>query len=164
MVRRGIRSALLMALRARRVASGTNGSGGGSDLHPGRATDWTTYQTVPPPTGSAGPRERDEDHREHDGRDALAAFRASPLKRPITARTAATNGEGAAEISPDEQRDQALSTRPASANQNAAHAVGLERRSTEEDIRRFAPAAPGRVWTVRGVTSMKFSVRYDVLL
>src|SRR5688572_5643192 len=62
-----------------------------------------------------------------------APLRASPLKRAITARIAAMIERPPPTISPMNS-GMGMSTRPASANQNAAQAVGFERRSTEEDM------------------------------
>src|SRR6187402_920387 len=56
--------------------------------------------------------------------------RESPLRRPITARIAATIERAPPRISPM-NNGMGMSRRPASANQNAAQAVGLEVRSTE---------------------------------
>jgi hypothetical protein len=95
-------------------------------------TGRSTYQTVPPPTEMPPHVSAMKIAANTTGAMPLP-LRASPLKRAITARIAATIERAPPRISPMNS-GMGMSTRPASANQNAAQAAGLERRSTEEDM------------------------------
>src|SRR5215204_6280103 len=136
-------------MTAARISAGTARSSGryqvtGASLFPtggmpGLPTVRSTYQMVPPPT-EMPPHVRAMKIAANTTGAMPLPLRASPLKRAITARIAAMIERAPPRISPMNSGI-GMSTRPASANQNAAQAAGLERRSTEEDMLQYLVSA-----------------------
>src|SRR4029453_11795950 len=102
-------------------------------------TGRSTYQTMRPPTEMPPHVSAMKIAANTTGAMPLP-LRASPLKRAITARIAATIERTPPRTSPMNS-GMGMSKRPASANQNAAQAVGLELRSTEEDMLHYLVSA-----------------------
>ena len=94
-----------------------------------------TYQIVPPPIEMPPQVSAMKIAANTTGAMPLP-LRASPFKRAITPRTAATTESPPPRISPMNS-GMGMRTRPANAIQKAAQAVGLERRSTGYDMRRL---------------------------